>query len=589
MSMTRGSTQESVSTTRRSLPALGTILLIAATFLMANPQAARAATIPVTTTAEELNADADCSLREPLAAANTDTVVDACPAGSGNDIITVPAGTYPIGAQLTVASDLTISGAGAATTILDGGNSDRVLNIGSGTVTVQGVTIRNGRSSGDGGGISNNDTLTVTNSTISGNNAGGNGGGIDSPGTLTITNSTISGNAAFGVGGGIFKDTGGPAAVTNSTISGNNANQGGGIFNDTGGTLTVTNSTISGNTAFGGSGVINASTATITNTIVANNDCLGFTITDGGNNLSFPGATCPGINADPVLGPLQNNGGPTATMALGAGSAAIDAVPAGDPCPATDQRGVFRPQGPRCDIGAFELQPPDLQITKSCTPSIPGTFTCTLVVTNTGDVAATNVVVTDDLSPGLTAGPVTKSDMSFTCVDPPGAVDIRCTSPSLAGGASATFTYTVSIGETAAPGQSFTNNAAVSSSPPDATPANNQAHATITVPGCQRTGTTVTGTPGNDVLCGTAGNDMITGGGGHDLIFLFAGNDKATGGDGNDTILGGPGADELTGGNGNDRLFGNDGNDSLTGGAGTDLGVGGAGADTCNSTESGIC
>jgi len=280
-------------------------------------------------------------------------------------------------------------------------------------------------------------------------------------------------------------------------------------------------------------------------------------------------------------------------MALGGGSAAIDGVPAGDfNCPATDQRGVFRPQGPSCDIGAFELEvasTPDLETTKSCPPSIPGTFTCTLVVTNSGAGAATNVVVTDDLSPGLTAGPVSKSDPSFTCTDPPGAVDIRCTSPSLAGGASATFSYTVSIGETAAPGQSFTNNTVVSSSTPDPTPGNNQAQVTIKLPACQKTGPTLTGGQGNDVLCGTPGADNITGGGGHDLIFLFGGNDRGTGGDGNDTILGGPGADQLTGGNGNDRLFGNDGNDTLTGGAGTDLGVGGAGTDTCTSTESGVC
>jgi Ca2+-binding RTX toxin-like protein len=231
----------------------------------------------------------------------------------------------------------------------------------------------------------------------------------------------------------------------------------------------------------------------------------------------------------------------------------------------------------------------DLKITKSCPSSSPGSFQCTLTVTNQGNSPATNVVVTDDLSPGLTAGPVASSDPSFTCTDPPGSVDIRCTSPTLAGGASATFTYSVSVGETASPGQSFTNNASVSSSSQDTIPGNNQASVTLKVPACQKTGTNLTGTSGNDTLCGTAGDDNITGGGGNDLIFLFGGNDRATGGDGNDTILGGGGADDLTGGNGNDSLFGNDGNDRLTGGAGNDLGVGGPGADTCLSTESGVC
>ena len=76
---------------------------------------------------------------------------------------------------------------------------------------------------------------------------------------------------------------------------------------------------------------------------------------DGGGNLSWPDTTCPGLNADPLLGPLQDNGGPTQTHALLAGSPAIDAALLAN-CPATDQRGVSRPQGPGCDIGAFELE-----------------------------------------------------------------------------------------------------------------------------------------------------------------------------------------------------------------------------------------
>ncbi len=100
---------------------------------------------------------------------------------------------------------------------------------------------------------------------------------------------------------------------------------------------------------------------TLKNTIVANSptggNCSG-TITDGGGNLSYPDTTCPGINADPMLGPLQNNGGPTETMALGPGSAAIDAandaICAAAPVNNLDQRGIARPQGAHCDIGAVE-------------------------------------------------------------------------------------------------------------------------------------------------------------------------------------------------------------------------------------------
>ncbi len=101
----------------------------------------------------------------------------------------------------------------------------------------------------------------------------------------------------------------------------------------------------------------------LSNAIVANSpdgdNCFG-SITDGGGNLSYPDTTCPGINADPVLGPLQDNGGPTWTMALGPGSAAIDAaddaICAADPVNNLDQRGVTRPQGAHCDIGAYERQ-----------------------------------------------------------------------------------------------------------------------------------------------------------------------------------------------------------------------------------------
>jgi hypothetical protein len=182
----------------------------------------------------------------------------------------------------------------------------------------------------------------VSNSTFSGNWAGdGGGGGIENGGTLTVTNSSFSGNHAW-VGGGInnFKTL----TVTNSTLSNNtvaDGNEGGGISSD--------NS-------------VNASTI-LENTIVANNgggNCRG-TITNGGSNLDS-GTTCGwGSNngslsdTDPELGLLAQNGGPTQTMALLAGSPAIDTGNDAT-CPATDQRGVTRPQGSHCDIGAYESQ-----------------------------------------------------------------------------------------------------------------------------------------------------------------------------------------------------------------------------------------
>ena len=101
---------------------------------------------------------------------------------------------------------------------------------------------------------------------------------------------------------------------------------------------------------------------TLQNTIVTNSPAGGncsASITDGGGNLSYPDATCPGINGNPLLGPLQDNGGPTHTMALLPGSAALDAaddaICAAAPVNKRDQRGIARPQGPHCDIGAYEV------------------------------------------------------------------------------------------------------------------------------------------------------------------------------------------------------------------------------------------
>jgi len=169
-------------------------------------------------------------------------------------------------------------------------------------------------------------------------------------------------------GGGI--DSGGTATINNSTISGNTARYGSGGGIDSGGTATINNSTISGNTAQYASGIYG--TATIQNSIVANNsggNCSG-TLTSKGYNLSGDN-TCNFNNigdlnnTDPMLGPLQNNGGPTQTMALSSGSPAIDA---GRPSGCTDGQGHLLTTDQRgkprhdtedsggCDMGAYERQ-----------------------------------------------------------------------------------------------------------------------------------------------------------------------------------------------------------------------------------------
>src|SRR5215831_3139096 len=183
-----------------------------------------------------------------------------------------------------------------------------------------------------GGGIA-----TITDSTISGNTGALLGGGISSSlHMLTVTNSTISDNSA-GAGGGININSGGMLTVTNSTISGNTANGlGGGIIIISGGMLTVTNSTISGNsTPARGGAVCNLGAATIGDTILNASASGGtivnagtFTFTSLGYNLASDNGggvlTGPGdqINTNPMLGPLQDNGGPTFTHALLPGSPA---------------------------------------------------------------------------------------------------------------------------------------------------------------------------------------------------------------------------------------------------------------------------
>ncbi len=205
------------------------------------------------------------------------------------------------------------------------------------------------------------------------------GGAIESlTGTLTLNNSTISHNIATYDAGGVFVARGG-GSFTNVTISGNQAGgDGGGIYvyeQD----FAILNSTIVNNTAQGGAIYIfdPQSVLTLTNTIVANNqwsNCAGFPPLSGGHNLDS-GITCgliaPGdlSNTNPVLGPLQDNGGPTETHTFTGPSPAIDGADNAS-CPATDQRGILRPQGPSCDIGAVEFILPDPP-TPTPTPDTP--------------------------------------------------------------------------------------------------------------------------------------------------------------------------------------------------------------------------
>ena len=264
----------------------------------------------------------------------------------------------------------TIVGPGANVLTIDAQGKSSIFSIDSGaTVIIAGLTLANG-SADHGGAIVNLGTLVMAGCALSGNTAtNGYGGGIDNYGTLSLTNCTIAGNSATrGNGGGIANV--GTLTLTNCTISGNTAEDGGGVGNV--GTLTLTNCTISGNTAEYGGGIENdfGASAILDNTIVAGNssDILGSV--SGSHNLIGDTATGDGLGTggltngvngnllglDPKLGPLANNGGPTQTMALLAGSPAINAgdntlVPSEVD---TDQRGAVRVKDGTVDIGAFE-------------------------------------------------------------------------------------------------------------------------------------------------------------------------------------------------------------------------------------------
>ncbi len=252
---------------------------------------------------------------------------------------------------------------------------------------------------GGGGGILNEGALTLLDSTVSGNQAGGggeggfsllfpgapgaggSGGGIYDEGKATLVNDTIAQNTAGagGPGQGVVAANGGAAG-------------GGGGIEYAGGAMSLLAVTLAGNavgapgapaaggqpglSAFGGAIEAVGKNITETSTLIAGNSrpaCTG-TIADGGYDLGYPAfdESCPhDVAANPLLGPLADDGGATQTLALTPGSAAIDQVPVGLACPATDQRGIARPQpaGGLCDIGAFEYMAPAAAPAGNPTPS----------------------------------------------------------------------------------------------------------------------------------------------------------------------------------------------------------------------------
>ena len=314
-----------------------------------------------------------CTLREAISQAVSGTTITFDPSLSG--------GTITLASTIGIFTNLNIDASALSERMhIRGNNAGSVLSITYNTVSLVHleitdgglgginsyngyITLRNSRIANNtnaynGGGIINDaGTLTVIDSTIANNSAAQGGGIFNHYGNITITGSTFQNNTAASGAGGLADIS--PAStinITNTTFSGN---VGGGIYNS--GDLNLWNVTISGTT---GIGITNNGTLRITNVLVAGStgaDCsnLGTYITNY-FNLVEDGTCGELLSGDPLLGPLQDNGGSTLTHALLPGSPAIDSGYYVD-CPSTDQRGVTRPKDgnddgtAECDIGAFEL------------------------------------------------------------------------------------------------------------------------------------------------------------------------------------------------------------------------------------------
>jgi hypothetical protein len=512
------------------------------------------------------NSGVDCSLREAVEDAN---------ATVAGDVISLPA--PPAGqryeltqGQLVVLESLTVTGAGASTTTIDGNSIDRIFMIGSFMpaaieVEINGVTLTGGRSSPGGAIEQTAGTLVIRESVITGNVAisegPGFGGGLAVLGQAdastrieetTFSNNTAPSDGVSGGGGGAIYTAGGTMAIAKSTLGPGNAvpglgsgGAGGAIMNEIG-TVALLNSTVSGNSVTGGSNgggggivTLGGQTTSLDSTTVFNNqvtnsggvggnlfnssgnmplrqtivaggsapsgsNCSGSFVTQG-HNLESPSSQC-GLNgagdltsvADPLLGPLADNEGPTFTHALLDGSPAIDTGAADCPQPDTDQRDVVRAQGTTCDIGAYEL----LQGSQLVDPVQPPADLCF------GERAT---IIGDKGDNVINGTPGDDVIVAKTGVDQ------------------------VIAGE----GDDLV---------------------------CGRgTDDDIQGGPGDDRLRADGGNDKVKGGPGDDIVNGASNDDKVRGNGGDDKVHGGAGDDDLSGGKGDDECFGTAGRDRATG------------------------
>ncbi len=373
----------STNPTMNATPRKRLSLAIAQILLLGAIGSTQAATITVTSSLDD---GTDCTLREAIANANSDTDngANGCDAGSGVDTIvfdsSLSGSTITLGGtQLDITTDLSIDGdpnsTGAPDIEINANGSSRVLLVNAANVSLNGLTVAGGSAS-NGGGIRIIDyaSVSLSNSTVSGNTANTNGGGILalSSALVSLSNSTVSGNIATNGNGGGIALYGASVSLDNSTVSGNSADIGGGISAKSSSSVSLSNSTVSGNSAVNGGGIYAEyfTAVSLSNSVIANStggDCSEYASIGGfASNINnhFEDSSCDGIaTGNPQLGPLRNNGGPTLTHLPLTGSPLINA---GDNAAAsglsTDQRGLERFINLTVDIGAVERNPSDVDI-----------------------------------------------------------------------------------------------------------------------------------------------------------------------------------------------------------------------------------
>ena len=388
-------------------PVLGLCLLIGLYIVtggMSNPVYAK-------TTLVVSNCSSDAQLQADVTQANND---------NNSDVITFScSGDITLSSTLQITGSMTIDGTGQSVT-LDGHNTVGGIFSISPNLTINNLTIANGVSTA-GGAILNGGTLTVNNSTFIDNSApfGGNGGGAiwTNEGIANINSSTFVGNWSSTSGNVLQAISGSILTISNSTIVDN----------------LDSSSDASALANFG-------STINVFGSIIANNagsNCSGSTITDQGYNLES-GTDCRFTastdlqNTNPQVAPLANNGGPTETLALLNNSPAINAIPTSACTATTDQRGITRPQGPACDIGAFELRAPQL--------SLPNTITVNATSQQGATVTYTATASNPDAS--STAATVTCTPSSGS-IFPIGTTQVNCSASNAAGQTTGSFQVVV--------------------------------------------------------------------------------------------------------------------------------------------------